>query len=422
MLSQACSSPGITVIDDAATACGINPANGQYAPACAWNPMTDARTSLTITITSIVVAPVAYTPAQLETVITHEMGHTLGFGHNQSASIMSDVDPYPYQSPTALDISNYHTAYTVLPPTLSTPTSPAANQVQLSWNQSLIWNEATFPVYRKNGSGGYDWIASAGQNASGILLTGQPVGAQMYEVGGWTKADCLGFGGFCAASAPVSVTVLSPTVDLQPVSYSGSTSPSENASQTFNLTVKNNGTVTSAGSYQAIKFNGSFAPNGQGACFIASVPPNGGTANCTTGSITMNFGGGPITVTADYYNNVSETNEGNNVLSSGTLGVVPAAPSAVFIVPPYAAYQYTDHSSIENGFGIKLSRRLGACGSTSWSIFSQPLNAALSGNNQAVTIAPWSPVLHGYCYRVSVTALGPYANSATVTGPDVWYP
>lgn len=420
IMADSCSSPVITITDVRDGDCGLA-ADGTSNAACAQYPYTDDRVSLYQHITDAVAG---YTVAQRETVATHETGHNLGFDHTTGVSIMIPT-PYAYTQPQALDISNYHTGYTVLPPSVGTPTSPGANQVQLTWNQSLIWNEATFPVYRKNGAGGYDWIASAGENTSGILLSGQPAGAQMYEVGGFTKADCFGFGGFCAASAPVSVTVLSPSVDLQPVSYSGSTSPGENASQTFSLTVKNNGTIASAGSYQAIKFNGSFAPNGQGACFIASVPPNGGTASCTTGSITMNFGGGPITVTADNSNNIGETNESNNVLSSGTLGVKPSAPTAVFVSPPFAAYGYTDHSAIENGFGVTMQRRAGGCGSTGWSSvpgFSPYLNGSLSGSNQAVTIAPWSPVTHGYCYRVTVTALGPYANSSAVTGADVNYP
>jgi hypothetical protein len=355
--------------------------------------------------------------------LTHELGHVLGFGDyydcSAGATLMDSTEVCWYTTPQALDITNYGSAYFADAVASLAGSSPTGGNATLTWNPSDVHNEDLYGVTRDG-----TLIGTAAKNAGAWISNAEPPGTHTYAVISHTSAYCASFGGYCG-SASVVLNVLNPAVDLQAVSFSGSTSPNENDSKTYTLTVKNNGTIASGGSYQAIKFNGAFAPNGQGACYIASIAPNGGQASCTTGSILMNFGGGSIAVTADNYNNVGESNEGNNVFSSGTLAVKPLAPTAVFVSPPFAAYGYTDRSAIETGFGVTMKRRSGGCGSSGWSPvpgFTPYLNAPLSGNSRAVTIAPWSPVTHGYCYRVTVTALGPYANSSGVTGSDVNYP
>jgi hypothetical protein len=119
----------------------------------------------------------------------------------------SPDDPYQFTTPQTPDVNNYREAYTVLPPYNFVPSSSAGGQVELAWEQALIWNEANFAVYRRNPQGTYDWIATALKNAVGVLLTNQPTGPQIYRVGGFTRADCVLTGGFCAASGDISVNV-----------------------------------------------------------------------------------------------------------------------------------------------------------------------------------------------------------------------
>jgi hypothetical protein len=137
----------------------------------------------------------------------------------------------------------------------------------------------------------------------------------------------------------------------------------------------------------------------------------------------MNFSGGPIVATVDYVPQVTESNEGNNTLSGGTLGVKPKAPINLVNYPPFAAYGYTDQSNIETGFGVKLERRVGSCTVGSWSTSSpgfQRLEGALSGNSSPRQVA--YAYTHGYCYRLKVTALGTYANSSEQTSSTFNYP
>ena len=202
----------------------------------------------------------------------------------------------------------------------------------------------------------------------------------------------------------------------------GSSSPTEGTSPTFSVTVKNQGTEAAGPFAVQLKFNGAARPFPQGVCAFNSGLAVAATQSCTTNSVTANFAGGPITAVVDYGFQVAESNEGNNTKAGGTLGVKPKAPTALFIAPPYAAYGYTDNSLIETGFGVKLQRKSGTCsGSTGWTTFSQVLNPVRSGTGP-VTIAPFSPVLHGYCYRVKVQALGTYAHSSEPTSSTVWYP
>jgi hypothetical protein len=122
---------------------------------------------------------------------------------------------------------------------------------------------------------------------------------------------------------------------------SGSLSPVEGAGwQQYKITIKNNGSQPAGGSYNAIKFAGNLAPDGNGICWIPSVPNF-----CTTVAITTAFAGGRITVTADSSGNLINqgTMENNNV--SGTLATFAVKPKQVieeFVYPPFAAYGYKD--------------------------------------------------------------------------------
>lgn len=433
ILSVSCSSPGVTILDtnSGSGACGYSdqpPFNP--VPACADYPVsTSAGANLKQFWTPIPNTRVPpYTVNEKRTVVTQELGHNLGFAHQTNdpptTSVMSAVNPYLFIEPTGVDIANYHTAYTVNPPSNITRSSPAAGQVQLGWDPSQVWNEKFFTIFRRNGAGDYNFIGTAPVNSNGILLTGQPAGTQWYQVGGFTLADCFGFGGFCAASAPFSVNVQAPTgtPDLIVVDVPANYTSDEGLTTPFVISVKNQGTAAAGPFSVRVEFGGSVRPYPQGVCAFNSGLAAGVTQVCTTNAVTWNFGGGTALVRVDYAGQVAESNESNNTKTGGLIAIRPKAPTAVFMAPPYAAYGYTDQSNFESGFGVTAQRRAGSCSLLSPFSISPNLNAPLSGTGTAVVIAPWSPVLHGYCYTVSITAIGPYANASPVTSDPANYP
>lgn len=414
----------VTSTDTGTGVCGYTdaPLNTIPAPACGDFPQTQERATVGQFWTPLALG---YTSLQQQTIIVHELGHNLGFDHyNSSDSIMNSnvppnyLSPYRFIEPLAIDITNYHTAYTPPAPAVSA-SPPAPGQVQLTWTDNS-WNEETFAIYRDG-----TWVATAPRNTTSLLLTGQPPGQRLYKMGGTTKADCFGFGGFCAAGNEVSVTVAG-SIDLVGSAYqllNGSLTPTEEAAaQRYRITVRNDGTLATGGSYAAIKFNGLLAPDGNGICWIPSVSSGGGTNFCDTVAVTTDFAGGPITVTADSNGNlVAETNETNNVWSSGaTLAVVPLAPSpsAVQVVPPYAVYQYPNSSSIETGYSIKVEWKSTCSGSTGWSSTSpgrSRTESQVAGQGSNIQVVWGFPT--GKCYRLRVRVNGQFSNAAWITGP-----
>ncbi|MBI2723951.1 MAG: hypothetical protein HYX50_02710 [Chloroflexi bacterium] len=275
-------------------------------------------------------------------------------------------------------------------------------------------NEDLFAIFRDG-----VLVSSASKNAQAWSSTSEPSGSHQYSVVSHTNAYCLVYGGFCGTAGPISVNVQPPAANLKGSAYSilnGSLSPTEGAAaQRYRLTVQNVGTLAAGGSYAAIKFSGNLAPDGNGLCYIASVPA-GGSASCDTVAITTSFAGGPITVVADVQGNVSETNEGDNTWSSGaTLAVKPQTPTNVRVAPPYAAYGYTDQSAIETGFVVKVEWKSTCSGSTGWSTLSpgrSTTESALSGTGTDRVVIWGFPA--GKCYRLRVQANAQFATSADV--------
>ncbi len=195
---------GVTITDVQAGDCGYDTSNPpKPKPACASFPPDQNRVDLGQWWTPVPTTD-EYTPAQKQTIAVHELGHNLGFKHYLGDSIMDDrgspFGPYRYTEPQPIDITNYHTAYIPPAPTVS-GSAGAPGQVQLSWTDNS-WNEESFAIYRDN-----VWVAVAARNTSSLLLTSQPPGSHLYKMGGFTRADCFGTGGFCAAGNEVPVTV-----------------------------------------------------------------------------------------------------------------------------------------------------------------------------------------------------------------------
>lgn len=426
VLAEDCSGTrGVTVIDVATGFCGYDGA-GKPKPACADFPDLQDRVDKAQYWTPVPNDPLQpYTLAQKQTIAVHELGHNLGFDHFQGDSIMDDRElpfgPYRYTQPQVIDITHYHEAYTPPYPGALSATAPAPGQVRLNWTD-VSWNEESFSIYRDGA-----WIGTAPRNTGTILLTSQPPGVRSYKMGGNTRADCFGTGGFCLASPEVSVTVTG-SIDLRGSNYQildgGSLTPvEESAAPRYRITITNSGTLAAGGSYAAIKFAGNIAPDGDGICWVPSVPANGGTNYCDTVAVTTDFAGGAISVTADNNGNlVGETDEGNNTWASGaTLAVIPRAPTSVQVVPPYAIYQYVDQSSIETNFTVRVEWKSTCSGSTGWSTSSpgrsvtEPLSEGQGLNNQEFWGFPT-----GKCYRLRVRVNAPYNNAGYVTS-STWF-
>jgi len=426
---------GVTVLDEPLGGlCG-------NAPACADNPKVQQRTQLGLYVTPL---GAGYLLDDQQAFTVHELGHNLGFDHwpysGTCVSIMhfhdciyTSLAPEPQQT----DINNYATAYTVDPPSGLSGTSPAVGQVNLSWNASQIFNEASFAIYSApQGTSNWVIVGSAGQDQGSKTLTGQAGGPYQFAVGGWTGAYCGAYGGYCAAGPAIPLTVQGlPDLKIKsftPPSCSTCTAyGDEGGTQAFTVTVQNVGNVKAGPSTVVLKFDDKVAPNTYGGlCNVGEIAA-GGTATCTTYAVNLTIPGGHIDAIADYNNTVVESDEStaSNVLTYGTLGVKPKKPTNVRAVPPYAAYAWTDQSVIETQFKLELERR-SSCTSGTWNPVpgkdteghTFPYNhPALSGSGtDHIMLYSYA---HGYCYRLRVTPKSQFGGDGTrVTSSTWWYP
>lgn len=216
------------------------------------------------------------------------------------------------------------------------------------------------------------------------------------------------------------------SVDLQASDYSplkastsgGTVSVTEGGAAQFTLTARNNGTVASSAEMK-IRFGGADPPGGGGTCTIASVPPYGGTASCAASTVNWNFGGGNVTVIADYGGVVAETNEANNTLSWGRIGVAPRSPTLVRVCStPCDLYGFKNNSSIDTGFGVIVQKRT-TCSSGTWTQV---------GSNILLPPKGLTDDVYGYnfigpgCFRIKVQTLGPIVHSSQITSTGVYFP
>jgi hypothetical protein len=313
--------------------------------------------------------------------ITHELGHVLGHadysGCPSGNTLMDTTENCWFETPQALDIANYGAAYFADAVTNLQGSSGAPNTVSLTWTASNVHNEDYFGIFR-DGS----WVATAAKNAQSWTSSSQPSGQHQYSVASHTSAYCQAYGGFCGSAGPITINVQAPgTVDLEPTSYSPnpacgspcneggsrsftSYSPNpacgspcnEGGSRSFTMWVRNNGTVTAPVTTVVMLFKGSPAPNPYGGlCNVGPIAP-GAIASCTNASpVNLTFPGGNVSVKADYNNQVAESNESNNVYASGTMYVVPNAPSNARVCPGDCdLYGFKDDSDIETGFRVEL--------------------------------------------------------------------
>jgi hypothetical protein len=225
-----------------------------------------------------------------------------------------------------------------------------------------------------------------------------------------------------AASAPydqtgLSVNVQAPgTVDLEPTSYSPNPacgSPcNEGGSRSFTMWVRNNGTVTAPVTTVVMLFDGSPAPNPYGGlCNVGPIAP-GATASCTNASpVNLTFPGGNVSVKADYNNQVAESNESNNVYTSGAMYVVPNAPSNARVCPGNCdLYGFKDNSDIETGFRVQIQRRQ-SCTSGSYTTITTQTKPAKSRTDDVYF---YDFPQDGCWWRITVRANGHHSTHSSV--------
>ncbi|HEX9984842.1 MAG TPA: PKD domain-containing protein [Thermoanaerobaculia bacterium] len=129
--------------------------------------------------------------SRLAEIISHEFGHTLGFGHSDDRGALM------YYSVTGLGPSLreddrlaarwlYPNGTTTTPPPAQAPAAPASltataagSSINLAWTDNSS-NETGFSIYVAQGSGGFVKNGTVGQNARTATLSG--VGAGSYRV------------------------------------------------------------------------------------------------------------------------------------------------------------------------------------------------------------------------------------------------
>jgi len=366
--------------------------------------------------------------------VTHELGHAIGMADlyvSGSNPCVNDNDYGPLSVMACYvniaipqeDQDSENILYRRIPQVIPTgpgdwrPVSATYNSISLAWTD-YSFNERDQIITRV--SDGATQVV--GRDVETFTWPGLNPSTNYC----FTIAQRNAYGGTAVASGTACFNTLASAVDLQGSAYqilNGSLTPTEEGTaQQYRITVTNSGTAPATGSYAAIKFATSLAPDGNGLCWIPSVPANGGTNYCDTVAITTDFAGGAITVTADNNGDlVKESNENNNVWSAGaTLAVKPKAPSAssVQVVPPYAVYQYTNSSSFETNYSVKVEWKTTCSGSTGWSTTSPGRSVtepAVSGQGSNIQVLWGFPT--GKCYRLSVRVNGPLNNSAWVIGP-----
>lgn len=198
---------GIVIVDREEGFCGYMPDGSPYW-ACTQYPGQESPVFLRIAVTPIVST---LGPALQRSVIGHEMGHDLGFGHWPTCN--SIMHPYclAFTDPQPVDEQNYEKAYSVEGVTGLTGHSPSPGHVSLSWSPvnsggEELCNEKEFQVWRQKWGGGWDYAATAGQNSTGLEFGDQPSGTQTYAVFSMTLALPNSFGGYATQSVDVQLS------------------------------------------------------------------------------------------------------------------------------------------------------------------------------------------------------------------------
>ncbi|MEX2226207.1 MAG: CARDB domain-containing protein [Dehalococcoidia bacterium] len=306
-------------------------------------------------------------------------------------------------------------------PTLISVGPRTATTVQINFSGAS--NHDGFMPYRSTSLAEASWVAQTVQSAASTsyTFTGlSPNTTYNFRIAarkaGQAESTSFWIGASTLSAIDLEATNYSPH---KPASSSGTTAINEGASSTqFTLSVRNNGTQAAPSSWVKIRFGGNDPPSG-GICNIPSIGP-GATVSCLTGAVpwTTLFGG-PVTVVADYNGLVTESNEGNNTYSWGTIAVKPTAPdNARICTPACDLFGYDDDSSIETGFGIIIQKRSTSCSSGTWSSYAQFLHPPKGGTDDVYFYN-----FPAGAFRIKVQALGLPAgpHSSTDTSACVFF-
>lgn len=190
---------GIVVRDVEVGYCGYDD-QGDPWPACADPPRQESPVFLGLYVTPIVSG---WSPQCQKAIIVHEFGHNLGFDHWPTCDSVMAYCGCQFTEPTSVDADNYEKAYWVEAVTNLSGSSPSAGAVSLSWSPvnssgEELCNEKDFTVWRWNPSTAwYDiYVATGGQDSTGVSFGGQPYCVQWYAVWSMTEARSLSFGGY----------------------------------------------------------------------------------------------------------------------------------------------------------------------------------------------------------------------------------
>jgi hypothetical protein len=199
---------GIVIVDREEGFCGYMPDGSPYW-ACTLYPGQEGPVFLPIYVTPIVGVQ---TLTLQKSVIGHEMGHDLGFAHWDTDPAVSIMHPFAlaFTDPQPVDADNYEKAYWVEAVTNLSGSAPSPGAVSLTWNPvnsagEELCNEKEFSVWRWNPSTAwYDiYVATGGQDSTGVSFGGQPYCVQWYAVWSMTEARSSSFGGY--GEIPVAV-------------------------------------------------------------------------------------------------------------------------------------------------------------------------------------------------------------------------
>lgn len=176
--------------------------------------------------------------------------------------------------------------------------------------------------------------------------------------------------------------------------------------------VRNNGTLTAPVTTVVMLFDGLPAPNPYGGlCNVGPIAP-GATASCVNvNPVSLTFSGGNVSVKADYNNQVAESNESNNVYTSGTMYVKPNAPSNARVCPGNCdLYGFKDNSDIETGFRVQVQRRQ-SCTSGSYTTRTTQTQPAKSRTDDVYF---YDFPQDGCWWRITVRANGQHSTHSSV--------
>lgn len=160
-------------------------ADGRPNPACGDMPTMEQPELLRMRIIESVAS--LYSESEQKTLVSHEMGHTLGFFHLSGCDSIMGITPdgygcYNYTQPSPLDVLNYHNAYDPDVPTNFAGSSSSPADAFLAWSQmnpqgEVICNESGFTVFRNSTQ-----VQSLPKDSNWVELSDQPYGEQSYAI------------------------------------------------------------------------------------------------------------------------------------------------------------------------------------------------------------------------------------------------